>query len=238
MRCIKAFIAWIKRKKKIPPKKIPPPRQFVFLSGHLAYLRMYNNGKVIFHLPLGKYVHNNNKVQIINVFNEIIKQQFYRYHTYLQSLFISNSYRCVEVNSELIIFNVDVQEAGLQTAFLLYFVMIFSTILPATIHATTFSHVLSQTSFQHQNIRINEIEFQSQAEFCHFLPRRFVRVSDMTTLKVFLPKAATKMTLAKVGFTQIHEANFQIAAKQYNYKYACMIHITPACVPAGEAGVS
>lgn len=73
MRCIKAFIAWIKRKKKIPPKKIPPPRQFVFLSGHLAYLRMYNNGKVIFHLPLGKYVHNNNKVQIINVFNEIIK---------------------------------------------------------------------------------------------------------------------------------------------------------------------
>jgi len=35
----------------------------------------------------------------------------------------------------------------------------------------------------------------------------------MTTLKVFLPKAATKMTLAKVGFTQIHEANFQIAAK-------------------------
>ena len=67
MRCIKAFIAWIKRKKKIPP------RQFVFLSGSLEHLRKYNNGKVIYHLPPGKYIRTGKCVQIPTLVNELHK---------------------------------------------------------------------------------------------------------------------------------------------------------------------
>ena len=67
MRCIKAFIAWIKRKKKIPP------RQFVFLSGSLEYLRKYNNGKVIYHLPPGKYIRAGKCVQIPTLLHELNK---------------------------------------------------------------------------------------------------------------------------------------------------------------------